>query len=126
MPEVQPPTIEIEITPVGKPRMTRSDRWKKRAATDKYWQYKDKLCSMIHIAPGTESDVLSLTFILPMPDSWSKKKKATMDGKPHTQKPDLDNLIKAFKDSLFTDDSMVHEYGPMKKRWGRVGKIVIN
>ena len=34
-------------------------------------------------------------FEMPMPKSWSKKKRAAMDGKPHQSVPDADNLVKA-------------------------------
>lgn len=36
-----------------------------------------------------------------MPKSWSKKKREEMDGKPMQQKPDIDNAVKGFVDSLF-------------------------
>lgn len=45
--------------------------------------------------------------------------------KPHTVKPDLDNLIKAFKDALLTDDSSVWRYGRMTKVWDYEGSIVL-
>ena len=37
-----------------------------------------------------------IQFHFAMADSWSKKKKAEMNGKPMQQKPDNDNLFKAF------------------------------
>jgi Holliday junction resolvase RusA-like endonuclease len=61
-----------------------------------------------------------------MPNSWSKKKKAEFNGKPHQQKPDLDNLIKAFKDALCEDDSYVHTYERMRKIWGEEDYILIH
>jgi hypothetical protein len=33
----------FNIDPCPKPRMTSSDRWKKRKCTDKYWKFKDDL-----------------------------------------------------------------------------------
>ena len=36
-------SMSINIQPVAKPRMTRSDRWKKRPVVLKYWQFKDAL-----------------------------------------------------------------------------------
>ena len=49
-----------------------------------------------------------------------------LDGKPHTLKPDLDNLIKAFQDSLLDNDSFIHTYKNISKIWGYDGKIIIN
>lgn len=118
--------LALAIDPVAKPRMTQADKWKKRKATDRYWQYKDLLRTMVQIAPGTESDPLSLTFIIAMPNSWSEKKKLAYDGEPHMQKPDLDNLIKGFKDALWDNDAVVYQYGPMLKVWGRTGAIIVN
>lgn len=42
-----------------------------------------------------------LNFIIPMPGSWSKKKKEKMKWIKHQQIPDTDNLFKAFTDTLF-------------------------
>ncbi len=60
-----------------------------------------------------------------MPKSWTKKKALEMNGKPHKQTPDLSNLIKAFEDALWKEDSVISEYGSMKKVWGKVGSILI-
>ena len=119
-------TIVIELSPVSKPRMTQRDKWHKRPATDKYWRYKDSLLWLCKQARYEIGDSLSLEFIIEMPKSWSKKKRAEMNGKPHQQKPDLDNLIKAFKDALCKDDSYIYEYRTMRKTWGVKGKIFIH
>jgi len=42
-----------------------------------------------------------LEFIIEMPKSWSKKKKKEMEWQPHRQTPDIDNLFKAFTDTVF-------------------------
>jgi Holliday junction resolvase RusA-like endonuclease len=55
-----------------------------------------------------------LKFYMPMPKSWSKKKKARMNFEPKMTMPDLDNLIKAFKDSLFEQDNAVWDYRASK------------
>lgn len=48
-----------------------------------------------------------------MPQSWSKKKRAEMLDKPHTQRPDIDNLQKSVLDGLnriaFADDAQIAE-----------------
>lgn len=46
-------------------------------------------------------DSLGLIFQMPVPPSWSKRKKASHIGTPHRQKPDIDNLIKAFLDTIY-------------------------
>lgn len=67
---------------------------------------------------------LSCTFIMPIPKSASKKKRAQMflGEIQHTRRPDLDNMIKFAKDCLnglaWKDDSQVVEYGTMKKVYG--------
>ena len=46
-----------------------------------------------------------------------------MDGKPHQQKPDWDNLSKAWQDALCDDDSYVYD-AHCRKFWGRTGAII--
>lgn len=69
-------------------------------------------------------DCSHVTFIIPMPDSWSEKKKLSMDGKPHRQKPDYDNLAKALGDAVYGEDCQLHDIRNTKI-WGRVGGIQI-
>jgi len=35
--------MKIKINPLPKPRMVKSDAWRKRPCVVKYWQYKDEL-----------------------------------------------------------------------------------
>ena len=65
-----------------------------------------------------------ITFILPMPESWSKKKKDRMRFKPHQQKPDKDNLEKGLLDAIFEEDCRVWD-SRVSKRWGDQGEIWI-
>lgn len=65
-----------------------------------------------------------IEFHIPMPKSWSKKKRRLMNGKPHQQKPDLDNIIKGCMDSVYSEDCTVHEIYA-KKVWAETGAIVI-
>ena len=111
------------VEPVPKPRMTRSDRWNERPATSRYWAFKDELCYAANKGGYKVPAVLSVWFYLPMPQSWSKKKQESMYGKPHQSKPDLDNLLKAFKDALCEDDSYVHHYIDVRKIWATRGRI---
>jgi Holliday junction resolvase RusA-like endonuclease len=115
-----------EVAPFPKPRMTQRDKWKKRPVVVKYILFKEALKYFAEENCYKVPEVLSITFVIGMPKSWSKKKKAQMLGKPHQQRPDLDNLIKAFKDALCEDDSHVHTYGAMKKVWGETPHIVVH
>ncbi len=60
--------------------------------------------------------------------SWSKKKAAEHMNRPHTQKPDLDNLVKSLKDGLnriaYADDGQVAEC-VSRKVWGPTAKTVV-
>jgi Holliday junction resolvase RusA-like endonuclease len=112
---------EYLINPVAKPRMTRADKWRKRPATSKYWHFVD-LCKLQRVEfPCFGAHV---TFILPMPASWPKKKRATHNGKPHMSRPDLSNLLKALEDAIYQEDSVIYDV-QITKRWGPEGKIVI-
>lgn len=115
----------IDITPMGKPRQTQSDRWKQRPAVMRYRQFADELRDAW--VGDVKTHDIHITFYLPMPESWSKKKKDEMDGEPHQQKPDKDNLEKAFWDALFKkfdeDDCVIYD-SRVSKYWSRKGAIV--
>jgi Holliday junction resolvase RusA-like endonuclease len=115
--------VLIPITPVGKPRMTRRDKWMVRPCVKKYRNYLDVL--KLHAIHFQKSSSLFIRFEIPMPNSWSKKKKKEMHQKPHQQKPDIDNLVKAVLDSLFHDDSHVF-YINAFKTWSHVGSVFLS
>jgi len=113
--------MEYNIVPVPKPRMTRSDKWKKRPPVLRYFAFKDEVrLKKVHVNECGDH----ITFVIPMPNSWSKKKKAEYDGKPHQQKPDKDNLEKALLDAIYDEDSHVWD-SRVSKVWGYEGKIII-
>lgn len=109
------------ITPMGKPRMTRADRWKKRPEVMRYRAFCDEV--RLHNVQLPESG-FHVTFIIPMPPSWSRKKRQQFDGQPHQSKPDMDNLMKALMDAIYDDDAHIWD-GRITKRWGDTGKIII-
>ena len=109
------------ITPCPKPRMTQRDKWAKRAAVLRYRAFCDECRARRVNLPADGAMVL---FVLPMPPSWSKAKRDQLRGQPHTQKPDLDNLVKALNDALREDDSGVHTMAA-RKIWGVRGEIRI-
>lgn len=112
--------LVYDITPIAAPRMTRRDQWKKRRCVVSYFEFKDTVRALKLKIPES----YHLHFILPMPKSWSKSKKESMNHTPHRQRPDKDNLEKALLDSLFHDDSHVWT-GQVSKWWGYSGKIII-
>lgn len=58
----------------------------------------------------------SITFFIPVPPSWSKKKKKLHHGHFHQSKPDIDNLTKALLDSIMTEDKQIAHL-EVQKRW---------
>jgi len=114
--------VIYKINPVAKPRMTRSDRWKKRPAVVKYHAFKDE-CRLNNVQVPIAG--ASIIFNIQMPKSWSKNKKAMMSGQPHRQTPDLSNLLKALEDAIFLDDSCIWNYASLTKRWSYEGDIEI-
>ena len=114
--------MKLLIEPVPKPRMTRRDKWSERPCVVRYYQFKDEL----NLLWGNREifQPCHLIFHLPMPDSWSKKKKALMFGQPHQQKPDIDNLIKAFFDCLLVEDSHIYDVRGTKY-WSDAGSIEV-
>ena len=106
---------------VTKPRQTRSDKWKRRPAVMRYRQFADTLRKSCGPVPA---DVHGINWVayMPMPKSWSKKKRREMMGEPHRQTPDIDNLEKAVLDALFPHksggDSMIY-FGSGEKLWER-------
>lgn len=110
--------IRIPLVPIPKPRMTRHDTWK--PAAQRYFEFSDRLrCYQ----PDPDWEGLVLHFIMPMPKSWPKSKKEKMNGELHRQVPDLDNLVKAFQDSILENDSEVAWYKDVRKIWGLTGAI---
>ena len=52
-----------------------------------------------------------LAFYMPIPKSYTKKKKALMqdDTYPHTNKPDVDNMVKFYLDCMPFDDKVIYK-----------------
>lgn len=110
-----------QITPVTKPRMTQRDKFKRRPNVVRYWAYRDEVRLRKVKVPVCGYHI---TFIIPMPKSWKEEDKAYMNGRPHQQTPDKDNLEKALLDAVYDNDCKVWD-GRVTKRWGREGAIII-
>lgn len=124
--------ITLNVEPMGAPRMTRADSWRKRPCVLKYRIRCDELRAEAKRNNFDLHCVLpDIVFYIPMPKSWTKKKKVLMLGKPHKQKPDLDNLLKFWIDGLqkstrlMQDDCEIHTISSVKKAWSEKGYIEI-
>jgi len=65
-----------------------------------------------------------VVFYMPMPSGWSNREQEALWDKPHTQTPDLDNLLKALCDAVMLNDSKVWSVRA-EKRWAYQGAIEI-
>lgn len=81
----------------------------------RYWDYKDALkfeaARQKFEIPTKE---FWAKFYIPMPKSWSAKKKERMCFVLHESKPDSDNLIKAMFDALRKKDQVISDYRASK------------
>ena len=94
-------TYTVPGEPVAKPRMTRQDKWIQRPKVVKYRGYADRVRLF---CKGRCGGRIRMVFYMPLPNSYSKKKKAEMAGTPHLGTPDCDNMIKGVCDALMGDD----------------------
>jgi len=123
------------VEPIGAPRMTQSDKWKtnphhpdpkkrQRPAVIQYFKFKNDIYLQSLALRFKLGDYLDAVYFIPMPASWSNKKKLAMLGTPCLSKPDTDNITKAIKDALLSNDSGVW-YEKAEKRWAYNGSILI-
>ena len=121
---IEDPNIEtfnciFRVTPMGKPRMTRQDKFKKRPCVTKYRGWKDQINLMANLVAGlraalSEERIYSVSWIayLPLP----KSKDQNLAGTMHQEKPDRDNIDKALLDALLQNDEGV-ALGSTQKFW---------
>jgi len=125
----------FDVIPMGAPRMTQSDRWKtnpnhidpnkrQRTCVKNYFSFKNTLLYQAKEMGFTLEKTLNALYLIPMPNSWSEKKKQRMNGLPCEVKPDTDNITKGIKDTFCKNDSNVW-YEKAEKRWAYKGSIII-
>jgi len=129
---VQQKTLILNVTPQTHVRATQGDRiffriprerlrppgLKRLLRLERYNDYKITLLAEAkRIGFSFPASGASITFFIPCPKTWSKKKKRAHHLKLHQSKPDLDNLVKAFTDSLIVEDKYIAHYGELQKRW---------
>ena len=123
------PVARLNIPPCPKPRMTKADRWRKRPSVLKFFAFRDAVREWPRETMHNkilEMESFEIEFHVPMPKSWSKKKRGYMNGAAHQQRPDLDNYLKAWKDSVFEEDSVVWRVKASKMWTDGLGHIIVN
>lgn len=93
----------FEVNPVGKPRQTQQDKWKKRPCVMRYRAFADAVRAQADEWSVPKSR-FRLVFHVEAP-----KTKQDRAGDPHHLKPDIDNLTKAFFDALEDEDKYIHD-----------------
>lgn len=107
--------IKTVPIPKGRPRF-----YGGHAVTPEKTRKYEKLIrdSWTHGIVEGKSIMVDIEFRIPIPQSYSKKKKAELEWTPHNKKPDLDNLVKAVLDALngvaFEDDSLISDINASK------------
>lgn len=112
-----------EVAPTAKVRQTQSDKWKKRPCVMRYRAFADRLRALGCVLKDNDA----VAFHMEMPASWSHRKRAQMEGKPHRQRPDLDNLVGGLMDAIMPDsDSHISMLSSIRKVWARTPAIEIS
>lgn len=125
------PAFTIPGTPFakGRPRATRQGRIYTPAPTRSFERQVGQIAMQHFPAPIDGPVKLTVVATFEPAASWSGRKKRDHIGRGHTQRPDLDNVIKALKDGLnriaWADDSQVAAV-EARKLWGETaGTLVI-
>jgi Holliday junction resolvase RusA-like endonuclease len=123
--------VILNITPETSVRATQGDKiffripreklrpagLKRLLRLEKYNRYKINLLAEAKAKQFTHPQQgASITFFIPMPKTWRKFKREAMAWMLHQSKPDLDNLLKAYFDSLLAEDKYISHY-EAKKVW---------
>lgn len=126
-------SFNVPMTAVAKarPRVTLNGTYTPKKTRDAEKTVRDYAFAAMHPRKPTEHAViLTARFIFPTPTSWPKAKRKDAFEKRllHTQRPDLDNLMKLIKDAMigvvFIDDAQIVST-VAHKNWGGVGRIEI-
>ena len=102
-------TIPLTPLPAPRPRFSKFGTYNPKRYTD----YKKAVALLAKrvFKPTLKPVKLVVYFYMPIPKSWSKKKRLEAVGQYHIKKPDSDNLLKTVKDALngiaYKDDSQV-------------------
>jgi Holliday junction resolvase RusA-like endonuclease len=125
----------FDVIPMGAVRMSQSDRWKtnpnhtdpnkrQRQAVTEYFEFKNKIKAQAEQMNFQLPEILDIVFLIPMPFTWSEKKKVKHNKTKVMKRPDLDNLVKAFMDALSVEDGYVWKI-TAEKRYSFSGSILV-
>lgn len=106
----------IEPKAKPRPRVTKNGTF----MPDDYTKWKTDCAKLGVRLP----DRFGVRFYFAMPKSWSKRKRAEMAFEPHTQTPDLDNVLGGLMDAARKDDSSIYEVHA-DKFWGHESSIEV-
>jgi len=106
----------IPLSPIGAPRMTQCDKWKKRPVVERYRAWRDAARPYIPENLPTNPCGMNWTAYVAFPKSYSAKKRAALKGELHQEKPDRDNIDKCLQDFLFEQDKGI-AFGRICKLW---------
>lgn len=95
--------IAIYGQPVGKPRMTRRDKWLHRKCVTRYWAWCDLARREAFGNPRGKRTLDAPTSVSVAAFFQHKTRRG-----PHLTKPDGDNILKSVCDALFMNDEMVY------------------
>lgn len=124
-------TFQVDGDPVGKgrPRFTRQGRAYTPKRTKDY-EAKVRQAYIDSGGPDFGERLMSMiiTANFGMPSSWSKKKRAALDGKFCGKLPDADNCIKSVADALngtaYADDKQI-VVCTCSKHWSSAGSLEV-
>lgn len=125
----------FDVVPMGAIRMTQSDRWKtnpnhvdpnkrQRESVTQYFNFKNRIKAQAKAMNFELPEVLEIVFLVPMPFTWSEKKKVRNNRKPVKKRPDIDNYVKAFMDAMSEEDGNVWKI-IAEKRYAYRGSILV-
>ncbi len=123
-------TFTVPGKPFAKqrPRATRQGRVYTPAATVSFERTVGQIATAHFPQPMQGPLRVTIYATFEVPQSLSKKQRETRLHRPHTQRPDLDNCMKAILDGLnriaFADDGQVYEI-TARKVWGLTPQTVV-
>lgn len=125
--------FEVDGAPVGKsrPRVTRNGSYTPKRTREYEKAVRCAASDAMHgHAPFQEAVAVQVSAVVPIPKSWTKKRRHdALDGdiQPKT-KPDVDNYAKAAVDAcngvIFRDDSQIAEL-TCRKMYGDQPRLVV-